>query len=200
MGNSGGLSDAVQQQTVRLVSSEGGKQFLGGSVAIVTGGIVGIFPVEIVTGEQVCLGHGRGGKQDPELAGNHRACRIGGGGTEIVDFFEVGYGNSGVGKSPTPTVPTVTSLSQAMEGVTSVPRSSSPQRIVSLGSVRRFVVAYRSRRLYPRVCCVALICPRPAGTTSWAKALGLIRPSAKRVDRVSYGCVSLSSVGSYYDL
>ena len=58
MGNGGGVLTVQPEGEVGNLG--GGKQFFGCSMAIVTGGIVGIFPVEIVTGEQVCLGHGRG--------------------------------------------------------------------------------------------------------------------------------------------
>ena len=77
---------------------EGEKSFLGGSVATGTGGIVGIFTVEIPPALQISHAHGGGGEKHAQAPADHRAPGIGSNCPEIIHLFQVGYGDGG-GKS-----------------------------------------------------------------------------------------------------
>ena len=64
----------------------------------------------------------------------------------------------------------VTSLSQATEGVTAVPRSSSPQRIFTVGFCPPVLCSMPVKTAVSREGWVTLIAPKPAGMMVWARA------------------------------
>ena len=63
----------------------------------------------------------------------------------------------------------VTSLSQAVDGVTAVPLSSSPQRIFTVGFCPPVLFNTPVSTAVSRDGWVALIAPKPAGMMVWAK-------------------------------
>ena len=76
----------------------GENSFLGGSVATGTGGIVGIFTVEIPPALQIGHAHGSGGQKHTQAPADHRSPGIGCNCPEIIHLFQVGDGDGG-GKS-----------------------------------------------------------------------------------------------------
>ena len=64
----------------------------------------------------------------------------------------------------------VTSLSQAVEGVTAVPRSSSPQRIFTVGFCPPVLLRMPVSTAVSREGWLTLIAPKPAGMMVWARA------------------------------
>ena len=86
---------AASNQSFMLETSDGGKQLLSGSVATGTGGIVGIFTVEIPPALQISHAHGGGGEKHTQATADHRATGIGSNCPEIINLFQVGYGDGG---------------------------------------------------------------------------------------------------------
>ena len=60
-----------------------------------TGGIVGIFTVEIPPALQISHAHGGGGEKHTQATADHRATGIGSNCPEIINLFQVGYGDGG---------------------------------------------------------------------------------------------------------
>ena len=79
-------------------------------------------------------------------------------------------------------VDTATSLSQAVDGVTALPRSSSPQRIFTVGFCPPVLFNTPVSTAVSREGWVTLIAPKPAGMMVWARA-ALVLTSEPRVKR-----------------